>query len=137
MPNWNKPRWVLSAILAIAAYFSAALMLKYSYVGEKPEGAIMRLTRPFHKFEPSGFAFVAKVPALDDLSDSSENPMKSPLWLYEGRHPLGPAHSVHSDIVSLGQGRFSHWKVEGFIFSTSDNSNPTSTGRAYWIVQPR
>lgn len=50
---------------------------------------------------------------------------------------LGPAHSVHTDIGSLGRGRFSHWgnesgSVEALFFSTSDNSDPRSNGRTYW-----
>ena len=137
MPNWDRSTWVACAVVAIAAYFSAALAIKYSYVSEKPEGAILRLTRPFHRFGPAGLAFVAKAPTLDDLSDSLENPTRSPLWLYEDDHPLGPAHSVHANIAKLGHGRFSHWKVEGFIFSTSDNTDPSFSGRTYWVVRPR
>ena len=48
-----------------------------------------------------------------------------------------PRTVVHETIAELGGGRFSHWTGEGFIFSSSDNTNPQSTGRRYWIVKPK
>ena len=137
MPSWKRSRWIMCAVAAVVAYFSVALVFKHSYAGEQPEGAILRLTRPFEKYGAGGFAYVAKEPALEGLSDSLEDQTRSPFWLYEDGRPLGPAHSIHADIAKLGGGRFSHWKVEGFIFSTHDNTNPDSTGRTYWVVRPR
>lgn len=136
MQNCNRSRWAAFAAVATAVYFSAALLLRQSYVEAKPDGAITRLTRPFHT-DGSNLAFIVEKPELEDLSDSADHPNRSPLWLYEGRQPLGPAHSPHIEIARLGHGRFSHWTGLGFIFSTSDNSNPRSTGRIYWVVRPR
>ena len=65
--------------------------------------------------------------------DSSEMPTNSNLRLFEDNVELGPAHCLHSDIRESGAGRFSHWG-DYLIFSTSDNSDPRSNGRAYKIV---
>jgi hypothetical protein len=60
----------------------------------------------------------------------------SPVMIYEDGKPLGPAHSNFADISKLGHGRFSWWTGQGFIFSTSDGSDPNDNGRHYWAVVP-
>ena len=81
-------------------------------------------------FRPeSGYAFKLKRDfgvAGDDLSNGSA----SSLRLFENGVELGPAHSVHSEIINYGRGRFSHWG-NVLYFSTSDNSDPRSNGRKY------
>jgi hypothetical protein len=131
---WNK-KFVWSALVLFAIYFPVAWWLKVSYVPwVLPPGAI-RLVEPFRSYDNSKIAFVAVTPALDDLSDFVTDKTRSPLLLYENRTPLGPAHSIHVDIVNDGQGRFSHWKDIGIIFSASDNTDPNTTGRRYWVVR--
>jgi hypothetical protein len=121
----------------MAVYFSAALWLKYSYVEPpKPAGAVFRLDRPFLKMEGSDLAFYVKAPSLDQLSDTPESETKSPFLLYENATPLGPAHAEHAEIEKYGHGRFSHWSGAGFIFSSSDGTNPLTNGRTYWAVIP-
>jgi hypothetical protein len=137
MPNWRKSTWVVSAVVAIAVYFSAALWLKYSYAEPpKPAGVLFRLNRPFFELQGSDIAFAVKVPSLDKLSDSLDAPKRSPFLLFENDRPLGPAHSEHAEIREHGHGRFSHWNDSGFIFSSSDGTNPKSNGRTYWAVIP-
>lgn len=65
----------------------------------------------------------------------------SPLRLFENGKPLGPAHASHTDIRTLGRGRYSHWqrmtgsgphpKLTSLWFSTSDNTDPNDNGRTY------
>lgn len=130
--------WVLCAVGAAALYFSTALWLKHSYVEPpKPAGELVRLDRPYLALRDSDVVFVAKAPLLDELSDTLEAPERSPFLLYENDRLLGPAHSEHADILEKGHGRFSHWVGSGFIFSTSDGTNPRSNGRTYWAVIPR
>jgi hypothetical protein len=137
MLNWNRSTLVGCAVVAISMYFSAALWLKYSYVEPpKPAGVVFRLSRPFFQLQGSGVAVGVEVPSLDDLSDSPEAPRRSPFMLYENALPLGPAHVAHTEIVKYGHGRFSHWNGSGFIFSSSDGTNPKSNGRTYWAVIP-
>jgi hypothetical protein len=138
MLNWNKSTRVVIAAAAVifAVYVPAALWLKRSYVEPfKPAGEIIRLERPFLKVEGSDLAFAARVPHLEELSDSVAAPMRSPFLLFENDRPLGPAHSAHLDIETLGHGRFSHWTGAGFIFSSSDGTNPQSNKRTYWAVR--
>jgi hypothetical protein len=137
MPNWNRLTWVVCAVVASTVYFPAALWLKYSYVEPpKPAGELFRLDRPFFELRGSDIAFAVNVPSLDHLSDTMQFPARSPFMLYENALPLGPAHAEHADIVKYGHGRFSHWNGSGFIFSSSDGTNPKSNGRTYWAVIP-
>jgi hypothetical protein len=138
MLNWNKTTRVVIAAAAVifAAYVPAALWLKHSYVEPfRPAGEVIRLERPFLKVEGSDLAVVASAPLLEERSDSVAAPMRSPFLLFENERPLGPAHSTHVDIAMLGKGRFSHWTGAGFIFSSSDGTNPQSNKRTYWAVR--
>ncbi len=60
----------------------------------------------------------------------------SPVIVYEGDKPLGPAHSTFADISKLGRGHYTYWIGQGLFFSTSDGSDPNSNGRRYWAVIP-
>lgn len=64
----------------------------------------------------------------------SDREAASRLTLFEDGKPLGPAHSSHADIRSLGRGRFSHWGAAVY-FSASDNSDPTANRRRYAISE--
>lgn len=135
MPLNKKVIW--SALVLFAIYFPVAWWLKVSYVPIQglPSDAI-RLVGPFTGFNNSKIAFVATAPGLDSLSDFGAEKTRSPFLLYENNTPLGPAHSWHDTIVQEGHGRFSHWKDIGFIFSASDNTNPNTNGRRYWVRRP-
>jgi hypothetical protein len=137
MTNWYRSTKLAVAAALVAVYFVLAAYLKLTYVPVlPPAGAVIQLKPPFEKFYGSDLAFVVKVPELETFSDNSDKPDQSPYVIYENDHPLGPAHSIHKDISELGNGRFSHWSQEGFIFSTNGNSNPRTSGRRYWIVRP-
>jgi hypothetical protein len=66
----------------------------------------------------------------------------SEMRLFEDGREIGPAHTRHVDIRSLGRGRYSHYSHEGqrasdgtfaarLYFSASDNSDPGTNGRRY------
>lgn len=64
--------------------------------------------------------------------DSAARPEASRLRLTENTRLLGPAHSAHNDIRSLGRGRYSHWnETTALQFSTSDGSDPRTNERSY------
>lgn len=65
-------------------------------------------------------------------------PIGSAIELYEDGKRLGPAHSTLDDISKFGNGRFSHRKKGplAIYFSSSDNSDPNTNKREYWIVRP-
>jgi hypothetical protein len=92
------------------------------------------LTRPFAPFgaEPT-FAVAADLPKLKDIADTMETSARSQLVLCEDDKQLGPSHSLHADIIKIGMGRYSHWNA-ALIFSASDNSNPNTNNRAYWVI---
>ncbi|MDW6020952.1 hypothetical protein SAZ10_04165 [Mesorhizobium sp. BAC0120] len=54
----------------------------------------------------------------------------SDLVLKENGTALTDPHSQHSEIVSEGNGRYSHWGAT-LYFSTSDRTDPRSNGRTY------
>jgi len=79
--------------------------------------------------------YVARLPDDVPRGDTSEEPGRSRLQLLEDGVPLGPAHALHSEIAGKGKGYYSHWGEELF-FSTSDNSDPRTNGRAYHLLLP-
>ncbi|MCA6117782.1 hypothetical protein J6524_23320 [Bradyrhizobium sp. WSM 1738] len=141
-----KVRKLACAIAAFGFYFAAAHWLQATYTpnpyfafGPDVPGEKIRLVPPFAQFEGSKFA-VAKerYNLFDELADSEDNNTQSTIELYENNTRLGPAHSNHPDIAHLGGGRFSHWRKNGttVYWSSSDNTNPMTNGRAYWVVRP-
>lgn len=70
--------------------------------------------------------------------DTSEYPRRSELLLYEDGALLGPAHTPHDLIGTLGHGRYSHWFTSKTIimFSASDNSDPRTSARVYRMIDP-
>jgi hypothetical protein len=80
----------------------------------------------------SGYCFTAKCSRLA----SSDAEGVSPFVLLEDGRPLPIGHCGHSEIRSLGAGRYSHWK-DRIYFSTSDNSDPAVNGRQYVAVEVR
>ncbi|MCA6118678.1 hypothetical protein J6524_27925 [Bradyrhizobium sp. WSM 1738] len=130
-----------AALAAVALYFSIALWLERSYVSPVPKGQVAVQMRP--PFEPLGGAAFRYLPSAPSEGNSlmafAEDPAnagdrRSPIIIYEGHHPLGPAHSTFENISRIGRGHFAHWTDQGFVFSTSDGSDPNRNGRLYWLV---
>lgn len=80
-----------------------------------------------------GNAYFVLAPELQQEADDLEHLSRSPWVLLEDGRPLGPPHALHSEIETIGNGRWSHWN-DAVIFSTSDNSNPRANGRHYELV---
>lgn len=56
-------------------------------------------------------------------TDSLYHPRGSNLRVFDSTGELGPAHSLHEDIIKKGGGRFSYW-LNSLRFSTRDNLSP-------------
>ncbi|MEA2940427.1 MAG: hypothetical protein QOD09_956 [Bradyrhizobium sp.] len=56
--------------------------------------------------------------------------LTSDLRLFENGKELGPAHMPGDEIASQGKGKFTHWGST-LVFSSSDGSDPQSSGYAY------
>jgi hypothetical protein len=133
MHGWTWWMNLLGAIGVVAASFFIALAAM-NYFWSPCSGGIA-LRGPFQRLA-SGFAYVAPAPSLVDRSDTPEAPKRSTAYVCEDNLALGPAHTPHGEIDTLGRGRFSHYLKNGFIFSTSDNSDPNKNGRTYMAIQP-
>jgi hypothetical protein len=94
----------------------------------------VELSRPFSSEE--GHTFKSQMPQLAQDADNPEAPKNSKYLLCEGTQLMGPAHSLHAEIATLGQGRYSHWG-NTFIISATDNTDPNTNGRRYIAVRPR
>jgi hypothetical protein len=82
----------------------------------------------------NGFSYFCSLPAWFIFlpSDTSDFPEGSSLEILENGINLSPTHSLHQEIRDIGLGRFSHW-TNGLYFSSSDNSNPITSGKVYAI----
>lgn len=78
----------------------------------------------------AGHCWIAQIP--DSVPSATE--ALSKLQLLEDHRPLGPPHCPHDEIRTLGGGRYSHWGRE-LYFSTSDNSDPRTNGRRYFVLE--
>jgi hypothetical protein len=71
----------------------------------------------------------------DSKESLSSDKHPSSAQLLENGVELGPGNSLHADIRSEGNGRFSFWH-KCIYFSASDNTNPAENGRIYSIQAP-
>jgi hypothetical protein len=135
-PGLQTKGMVVVSCLSAAAYFAAAYWLQVAFDPPK-SGEKLPLERPFRAFMNSEFAVIATDTMFTRSADSADNNARSDVDLYEDGKLLGPAHGVHADIGNLGQGRFSHWRLNYsiFLFSSSDNTDPRTNGRNYWAVK--
>jgi hypothetical protein len=117
--------------------------LKTSYVsdpnfatGPNVVGQKIPLLGSFAHFGNANFAVVTERPFL--FEPSPDNDSLSTLELYENGKQLGPANRPRGEIATLGHGRFLYESKNGVTlsWSSSDNSDPNTNGRAYWIVKP-
>jgi hypothetical protein len=83
----------------------------------------------------SNYCWVADLPDGIAPGDVSDRQPQSALRLFEDDREIGPGHSLHDEIREIGGGRFSHWGRQCW-FSSSDNADPTSSGRCYRILVP-
>jgi hypothetical protein len=127
----------MAALSIVAASFVVALLVMNYVWPPCPSGPAIALMRPFQRFSAAGFAYIKGVPEFDGISDFLEYPTRSNLLICENNNLLGPMHTGHAEIDKEGRGHYSHWKNVGFVFSTSDNTDPNTNGRTYWVMQPR
>ena len=68
-----------------------------------------------------GFEWMVHVPEIAAHSDTMER-RSSPVVLFEDGVAIGPPHALHTDIRTLGAGRYSHWE-EWLRFSPTRNDD--------------
>jgi hypothetical protein len=121
------------AVGIVLIFFFGTLVALNRFAPLCPRGKMTMLSTPFTKFA-SGVAYSAPAPALEGSADTPAAPQRSNFLVCENSFALGPAHTVHAEIDNQGKGRFSHWTGIGFVFSSSDNSDPNANGRSYVAV---
>ena len=84
--------------------------------------------------EAGGRAWAHPLPATT-LGDSLDNPIRSPLALFEDEILLGPPHTAHDLIREEGGGAYSHWG-DTLYFSTTDGDGPKGERTSYRAVIP-
>jgi hypothetical protein len=124
-----------SVAILLVSFFATLYLMDY-IAPLCPLGEAVALKAPFPKFG-TGVAYSAEAATLESLSDTGTSPTRSNYLVCENGYALGPPHSRHAEIVAKGKGRFSHWNNIGFVFSASDNSDPNTNGRSYWVVSPK
>jgi hypothetical protein len=130
----RKRIWLIGVIFGSVVYFPIALWLRSSY-DPPPKDAVFRLAG-FTQLSHKRFGYMSQTQRLKDLADTEDGPPISPVLLFEDGKQLGPAHTSQTDVEDIGLGRFLHLKRVGFFFSASDNTDPKTNGRTYWVVLP-
>ncbi|MFO7558534.1 MAG: asparagine synthase (glutamine-hydrolyzing) [Desulfobacterales bacterium] len=72
--------------------------------------------------------------SLPDACEPKEDNVFRNYYLFENGLPLLRNNSSHDSIRNLGMGRYSIWENQIF-FSSSDNTDPNSNGRKYYICR--
>ena len=135
-----KPRavWIAVALL-FAAYFPLAAWLKATYVPipspPSSAGAKAMIFSPFTQYPDSPFAA-----SVRDHAGLFEAAASERLEVWENDKKLGPAQSTLKEITEVGLGRYlvepGRGRGRWVTFASSDNSNPATNGRKYWVVNP-
>lgn len=127
---------VLGGAFAVLATFWLTMFALNVFMPLCPQDfPALQLAPAFLKYPTGDAAYRKEMPSLDADADNIQNTTRSIYLVCENRHLLGPAHTSHVDIGRYGEGRFSHWSPDGFIFSASDNSDPNSNGRIYTVTR--
>jgi lipopolysaccharide transport system ATP-binding protein len=79
-----------------------------------------------------GVAWKIDLLSFPIAGDSHSNFTQSKAIVFEDGKKLGPPHALHETIRQHGMGAYSHWGTY-LYFSSSDNSDPRSNGRAYIV----
>ncbi|WP_271577502.1 hypothetical protein [Bradyrhizobium sp. CCBAU 11361] len=128
------PKAVAILPVVLAIYFPIAWHLESNYKPQEP--GILR--PPFAHY--AGNAYLRYRASVGSKGDTSAEPERARLQLFEDGKPLGPAHTAPQDVSQLGAGRFAFFQVgedrPALVFSTSDNSDPNTNGRTYRINDP-
>ncbi len=93
--------------------------------------ALDEVRLPLTEIKPErGRCYVARIPLL---TPNERDDRQTGLRLFEDGVELTAGGARHAEIRELGGGRFSHWGAS-LYFSSSDGSDPLTSGRAYSII---
>jgi hypothetical protein len=129
--------WLKATLVLFAIYLPCAWWIDRSYKpdpnGPPPSSGIrVRLLTSYYAPMTS---FAVTVRDQVGTFERVEDPGRLELW--ENGRKLGPSNSALNDVVSYGKGRYLIERPLRITWSSSDNSNPMTNGRTYWIVSPQ
>ena len=111
---------------------SATLSLAEQELAAEAEVRFWTLAVPFSR--GTGQTWLCSLPPeLLAKSDTHDAPYQSHLRLFEDGLELGPGHARHATISNVGGGHYSFWRGS-LYFSSSDGSDPNSSGRSYTVA---
>ena len=87
---------------------------------------------PARVMPDGGVAWKIDLSAFPSAGDSHSDFTQSKAVVFEDGKKLGPPHALHETIRHTGMGAYSHWGTY-LYFSSSDNTDPRSNGRAYIV----
>lgn len=92
--------------------------------------------RPSFRGQLSGFAPEQGFCWLADVPDFilSDRESYSRLVVLEDGKPLPIPHAPHDTVRTSGKGAYSHWGTVVYLL-TSDNSDPSTNGRKYEVIE--
>jgi hypothetical protein len=118
---------------AVACTLLVAAMLVLGWLGRSDE-RIAFDPAEVRAADGGGFIYALDVrppfPGMVLPSDSLNRPIASRVTLTEDGAVFGTPHSLAARIASEGGGLYSHWGSD-IYFSTPDNTDPRTNGRAY------
>jgi hypothetical protein len=138
----RRVRLPIAIAVLLGAYYAAAEWRRTTYIRTAPDHGI-RVRMSASDYTSMG-DFVVTIRdvrgTFEEVGDTPEDNHRSPVELYENDVKLGPAHSTLAEIVNEGHGRYLHEAGRGHgswtTWSSSDNTNPMTNGRTYWLVKP-
>lgn len=135
-PIRARNRAILISLIGFCAYIPVAYwgLQQRSDDGPPPSAGIrVRIQRPYTHRSPAAVAVSERV----GMFENAENWRKVEVW--EGDKRLVPA--TVNDAASFGPGQYVYERdrglTAGIIWSSSDNTDPVTNGRSYWLVNPR
>jgi pectate lyase len=151
MPESSNKTQIIVAIIGLVGVLLAALIANRSKTaetvaipcnlpqGQRWERIANRQIIPLKDQQyPGSYAYMYEGDGVKLAApDNNDNGHASNLRLLEDCKPLGPPHSLHAEIWSKGEGRYSHWGVGAnavLYFSASDNSDPTVNRKEYMVT---
>jgi hypothetical protein len=126
---------IAMALFGFLAYVPIACWSSYERGADGPPssaGIRLRIPMPYVPLTPVAVTARGHVGLFED----SENWRNVEVW--EGNRRLVPA--ILNEVVSLGRGRYRYERGKGpgawITFSSTDNTDPMTNGRTYWVVNP-
>jgi hypothetical protein len=130
----SRTLWT-SILFLFALYVPSVLLIEATYDpndGGPPAsaGVRVRLIPPYESLTPIAATKRDQLGIFERMDLAT-------IELWEGNRKLGPGNSTVNEIASLGNGRFLLERGPVVTWSSSDNTDPMTNGRTYWVVNPQ